>query len=399
MRIAIIGIRGVPANYGGLEDCAEEVGKRLAARGHEVAVYCRKGSYGGPGHQAAAGEYQGIRRITLPSLKTKVADTYSHSLLCMFHVLSQKPDVIWAFNPGIATLCTIPKLLGHRIVLHADGFDWRRKKWGWLARTFIHQSARLAARICDGLILDAASARDYCDAKFRCRRPPIYIPNGTKREESERPEVIREYGLEKDGYFLFLSRIAPDNSCDTIIRAFEGLKTEKKLVLGGSAAEDGSYMKGLRRTPDPRILFPGPIYDPVHVKELHYGSYALLHGNLAGGTSIGLLKGLAFGTCVLSPDTPDNAYVVGDAGVLYKNSAGDLRAKMQFLLDNYDAVARYRREAVRRIGAEYDWDNIADRYEELFAGIAAGRRASKVLPPAPPRKHWQSNAAGIGSKE
>jgi hypothetical protein len=45
LRIAIIGIRGVPATYGGLEECAEQVGARLAARGHEVLVYCRKGTF------------------------------------------------------------------------------------------------------------------------------------------------------------------------------------------------------------------------------------------------------------------------------------------------------------------------------------------------------------------
>jgi glycosyltransferase involved in cell wall biosynthesis len=268
-------------------------------------------------------------------------------------------------------LCAIPKAFGYKVVLHADGFDWRRKKWGWLARTFIHRSASLAAKLCDRLIFDCASARDYCAGKFRCRRQPVYIPNGATPEPSEQPDLIRQYGLEKDGYFLFLSRIEPENMCDLVVKAFERLKTDKKLLLAGGAPAAGRYLASLKKTADPRILFPGPIYDPLHVKELHYGCYALVHGNQAGGTSVGLLKGLSFGTCVLSLNTPDNAYVVRDAGLLYEPTVEDLHAKMQHVLDHPHQVLDYRRKAVERIGSEYLWDNIADTYEALFQQIVS----------------------------
>ena len=41
MKIAIMGIRGIPANYGGFETFAEELSTRLVERGHEVTVYGR----------------------------------------------------------------------------------------------------------------------------------------------------------------------------------------------------------------------------------------------------------------------------------------------------------------------------------------------------------------------
>src|SRR5882757_5892972 len=44
LKIAIAGTRGVPARYGGFETFAAELSSRLAARGHEVAVYCREES-------------------------------------------------------------------------------------------------------------------------------------------------------------------------------------------------------------------------------------------------------------------------------------------------------------------------------------------------------------------
>lgn len=362
----MIGIRGVPARYGGLETCAEEVGARLAERGHEVICYCRTGC-----QDDGTKECRGIKRIELPSLKFKATDTYSHTLLGMCHILSLKPDVVLAFNPGISTLCVIPKIFGYKVALNPDGFDWRRAKWGGFAKQFIHFSAAVAAKLCDQLIVDAVSVRDYYASSFTCRRDPIYLPNGAEIDTSERPEILKEYGLEKDGYFLFLSRFVPENSCDVILRAFEGLDTDKKLFFGGGSAKDNAYSAELiASTKDKRIIFPGGIYDPLHVKELHCGCYALIHGNQPGGTSLGLLKALGYGTCCLTLDTADNAYAVKQAGVTYQLSPEDLRAKMRDLLDHPEKVQEYRRLAVERIREEYLWEVIADKYERVLKMLA-----------------------------
>jgi glycosyltransferase involved in cell wall biosynthesis len=364
MKIAILGIRGVPARYGGLETCAEEIGARLVERGHEVVCYCRRG-----GEDDELESYRGIKRILLPSLRHKITDTYSHSLLACMHVASQKPDVILAFNPAISTLCVIPKLLGQRIVLNPNGYDWRRPKWGSFARRFIYASAFFAAKVCDRLIIDAKSVSDFYAEDFEC--DPVHIPNGAVIDDtSTNPEVLEKYGLEKDGYFFFLSRHVPDNSCEHIIEAFEGLKTDKKLVMGGGEAEDSAYAAALRKTKDDRIIFPGAIYDPLEVKELHHGAYALLHGNQPGGTSLGLLKALGYGTCVLTLDTVDNSYVVQDAAITYKLKVEDLRGKMKYLLDHPERVAELRKLAVQRCEQGYAWDKLTVDYEAVLMEAA-----------------------------
>lgn len=364
MKIAMLGIRGVPAKYGGLETCAEEIGARLADRGHDVFCYCRKGT-----EDDKLESYRGIRRVLLPSMRGKTTDTYSHSLLACLHVLTLRPDVIMAFNPAISTLCVIPKFFGYRVALNPNGFDWRRAKWGWFARRFIYASAFVGAKVCDQLIIDAISVRDYYAEDFGCN--PVHIPNGANVDAvSQHPEILAQYGLKRDEYFLFLSRHVPDNSCEYIIKAFEGLDTDKKLVMGGGDPNDSPYAAKLRQTRDNRILFPGPIYDPVHVKELHHGCYAVVHGNQPGGTSLGLLKAMGFGCCVLTLDTPDNAYVVQDAALTYKLSPEDLCGKMRYLLQHPERVRELRRKAVERIEAAYSWEHLTDQYEEVLLRIS-----------------------------
>lgn len=368
----ILGIRGVPARYGGLETCAEEIGARLAARGHEVYCYCRTG-----GHDDHLEEYRGIRRINLPSLRFKATDTYSHSLLCCLHVLRQQPSVVLAFNPAISSICGIPKLFGIPIVLNPNGYDWRRKKWGPFAKRFIYLSAYIAARICDRLIIDAKSVTEYYAQDFDC--DPIHIPNGANADPEPRdPGVLAEYGLEKDGYFLFLSRQVPENSCEYVIEAFEGLDTGKKLVMGGANPGESAYADGLRKTQDPRIVFPGAIYDPSHVKELHHGAYAVIHGNQAGGTSLGLLKALGYATCVLTLDTRDNAYVVQDAAITYQLSAESLREKLAWTLEHPEEVAALRRKGLARCEAAYSWDKLAAEYETVLEEVVRKRQQARA---------------------
>ncbi len=369
MRIAMLGIRGVPARYGGLETCAEEIGSRLAARGHEVYCYCRTGT-----EDDDLDEFLGIRRINLPTVRGKFTDTYVHSLLACFDVPRLKPDIVLAFNPAISSACIYPKLRGYPVVLNPDGYDWRRQKWGFLARRFIYGSAWLAARICDKLIIDAVSVAEYYADDFEC--DPVHVPNGANIEpEGGDLGLLAEHGLEPGEYFLFLSRHVPENSCEYVIRAYEGLDTDKKLYMGGGEASDSDYAAHLRTlTDDPRIVFPGAIYDPEHVKALHHGCYALIHANQAGGTSLGLLKAMGYGCCILTLNTRDNAYVVQDCAITYQLNEQDLRSKLDYLLHNPERVAQLRQDAVQRVRDAYDWPVLAAQYEAVFEDVLAKRR-------------------------
>ena len=76
MHIAILGTRGIPANYGGFETFAEELSVRLADRGHDVTVYCREASY-----EERISEYRGVKLVTLSSIHTKYFDTLSATLI------------------------------------------------------------------------------------------------------------------------------------------------------------------------------------------------------------------------------------------------------------------------------------------------------------------------------
>ena len=67
MRVALMGTRGIPANYGGFETFYENLGPGLAARGHDVSVYVRSHAVG----KVDGCEYRGVHLLRTPSVRTK----------------------------------------------------------------------------------------------------------------------------------------------------------------------------------------------------------------------------------------------------------------------------------------------------------------------------------------
>src|SRR6187402_1972063 len=124
MRIAILGTRGIPARYGGFETFAEELGKRLAARGHEVTIYCRER------HTAPA--YLGVRLVYLPTIRHKYFDTLAHTALSTLHAVTRRFDMILCCNAANAIFCWLPRVFGTPVALNVDGLERNRKKWNRL---------------------------------------------------------------------------------------------------------------------------------------------------------------------------------------------------------------------------------------------------------------------------
>src|SRR5271157_2719537 len=126
MRIALLGTRGIPANYGGFETFAEELSSRLAARGHEVTVYCR--------NRFAEAQYRGARLQYLPTIRHKYLDTLAHAFLSTLHLLGHRRDVALYCNGANAIFTLWPRILGMPVALNVDGIERQRKKWNRLAK-------------------------------------------------------------------------------------------------------------------------------------------------------------------------------------------------------------------------------------------------------------------------
>lgn len=373
MRIAIFGSRGIPHTYGGAEAFLEELAPRLAARGHRVTVYCRRSLF-----QNRPRRYRGVDLVYLPSVETKVLGTPTHTLACMLNVLVRPVDVFLVLNIVNGFHCLLPRLLGKTFAINVDGVDWKRGKWGKLARKYFHLNAKWIGRICpEGVITDAVEMQRIYQDEFGTRS--TCIAYGANIETSEHPEIVRQYGLEPFEYYLIASRMVSENNPDLIVQAFEGLKTSRMLAVAGGVNYRSEFVRKLQQTRDPRIKFLGHVGNAAHVKELHCNAYAYVHGHSLGGTNPSLVKALGYGNCIVALNTPFNREVLNGYGIMFERSVDDLRRQLQAVEDDPEMAKEFREHAPERIREAYTWDHITDQYEEFFHKLVQTRSQSKAF--------------------
>jgi glycosyltransferase involved in cell wall biosynthesis len=372
LRIALLGSRGVPHTYGGAEAFYIELAPRLVQRGHEVIVYNRTGLY-----KEKPSHYKGARLIYTPSFETKNLGSITHSITSIADVIFRRVDVVLCVNSGVLPQLLLPRLFGKRVCVNMDGLQWEREKWGSIAKWYLLFNAKIARRICPkGIITDAYEMHRIYMEEFKT--PSACITYGANIEVSEHPEVLAQYGVVPGQYYLIASRMVPENNADLIIDAFNRIHTDKVLAIAGNANYKSAFVDKLKAIAGPKVKFLGHIANLDHVKELHCNCYAYVHGHMLGGINPAMVKALGYGNMIIALNTLFNLEAVRDSGILFERDVDDLVSKLQYVEDNPEVAAEYRRRAPDRIRADFTWEHIVDQYEELFLQLAAGDDPTRV---------------------
>src|SRR5438876_11728949 len=227
MRIAILGTRGIPANYGGFETFAEHLSTRLAARGHEVTVYCRA-HYTSPREL----EFQGVRLIVLPTIRHKYFDTIVHSFLSALHSVPRRYDAALICNAANAPFASILRLPGTPVAINVDGLEHKRKKWNSIGRNYYRLAERLATILPNKTVTDARVIQDYYLTRYGAAT--TMIAYGAEVERRPDPSV-RRWRVEPNRYVLYVSRLEPEDNAHLVIEAFKRGRTAHKLLIVGDA--------------------------------------------------------------------------------------------------------------------------------------------------------------------
>ena len=344
MKIALLGTRGIPASYSGFETCVENLGERLVQRGHQVTVYCRSHHIDYP-----KTHYKGIRLIKLPTIANKYLDTIIHSLLSSFHALFQGYDVGLYFIAGNSPVTWIPRLVGTRTILNVDGLDWKRDKWPALAKKYIQLSEFLATKFPNAFLTDSRVVQSYYRSQFGSE--PAYIPYGSEIEDLPPGETLARFRLKPQRYILFVGRLVPENCPHHLVEAFRELDTDFKCVIVGDAPYAEAYIDSLKAggKGDPRIVFTGYVFGKGY-HELGSNAYIFVETSGVGGTHPAVTEAMAFKSCVIVNNTPENLETIGEAGFSYDGKLGgeSLRPLLQKLLAEPDLVADYAEQAYQR---------------------------------------------------
>lgn len=369
VKIAMVGQKGIPATYGGVERHVEELSKRLVARGHQVTVYCR---FHYTPQLPEGGRYHGIRLLRVPSWNTKHFDTATHVFLATVDALFRSCDIVHFHALGPSLFSLLPRWRGASTVVTVHGLDWQREKWGRLASWVLQRCEYPAVHFPDRTIVVSRTLQKHFLENYR--RDTIYIPNGTHIPTPRAPTRLGRFQLEPGKYVLFVGRLTPEKGVHYLIEAFQDVETDMKLAIVGGMSFTEGYVSELKKYESERVRLLGYCYGEI-LEELWSNAYVVVLPSTMEGLSIALLEALSHGRCVLMSDIPENLEVASECALTFRSrDIGDLREKLQGLLRDPEQVRRYEALARERIREHYNWDRVVDGTEAAYRDLRAARR-------------------------
>ena len=371
MRIAMVGTRGVPARYGGFETCVEEVGSRLVKAGHEVIVYCRTQR---DGAVDVPDEYLGMQLVHRPALRRKSLETLSHTALSVAHLARRPVDAVLLFNAANAPFLPVLRARRIPVATHVDGLEWKRSKWQGAGRRYYRSAESLAVRWSDALIADARGIADYYRAEFDADTE--LIAYGAPLIRGAEWDRIAELGLRPRGYHLVVARFEPENHVDLIVEGYRRSSATLPLVVVGSAPYSDDYTARVRALADQRVQFVGAVWDQCLLDQLYANCFTYLHGHSVGGTNPSLLRAIGAGAPTIAFDVVFNREVLCAAGRFF-GTPDEAGAEIEHAENHPDETAARGTDS-RRIALRYDWDEVADQYEQLCLRISEDARYGRM---------------------
>lgn len=361
IRLAILGTRGIPARYGGFETFAEQLATRLDQRGIDVTVFC-------PSPSPRSDEnYRGVR---LKFVKFPRLGKYSQIIwdARCFWVARRGFDVVYMLGVAGAFAAWVPRVFGSEVWMNTDGLEWKRAKWTLPQRTYLAVAEALSVLFATWVVADSGAIADYLQRRyFGLKRVSTIAYGADIPAERPDPGPIMEWGLERDGYYIVVCRLEPENHVLEIIEGYQQSHSSLPLVVLGDIEEPNAYVQKLLVHRSDRIRFVGTVYDQQKLGALRYHARAYMHGHSVGGTNPSLLEAMACSNLVIAHDNPFNREVLGDCGLFFAD-----RGALKVLVDRVDSgelnATLLREGAAQIIRSRYRWDQIADSYLQLLTG-------------------------------
>jgi glycosyltransferase involved in cell wall biosynthesis len=368
LRLAFIGMKGLPPDLpgaGGGERETDAKARRLAARGHQVTVYCRWNYTRHPQNP-----YAGVRLVPLPAITRAGLEMLSHTPLATLHALfTNAADVISYHGMGNALFLPLVKLGRKKSVVYMDGVDWERPKWGRMARLLLKWGAAAAFRWADEVYVDnQVSAREF--ARIFDRAPKV-ITLAADLWPPPGDDALAGLGLTPDRYILFVGMLRPDKGVHLLIEAYTSLSTDIPLVIVGDNPDDPAYVSRLKQAANEQVKFVGYQYG-MAARQLFANCLIYVQPSVMEGNSPALMSAMACGRCVVVNGIAQNLETIGAAGVACApGDVADLRTKLAALLLDPAQALELGKMARNRIAQVYNWDVVVDQLEALYLALAA----------------------------
>lgn len=369
MKIAVIGVKGLPAKQGGIENYCAEVYPRMVAQGHSVDLFARA-SYTDSAWLDSY-DFQGVQVRSLPSLPLRGIDAFIGSALGAIASCTKKYDIVHFHALGPALFSWLPKIASSaKVVVTCQGLDWQRAKWGNTSSSLILMGEKAAVRYAHEIIVVSKNLQSYFFDTYG--RETVYIPNApASYAESDRKFPYgTSLGLNQGRYIVFLGRLVPEKRPDLLIQAFQALKPPGwKLVLAGGVSDTSLYTSKLNDLAqgNPDVIFAGEIRG-TRLAEIVRGAGLFVLPSDLEGLPLSMLEAMSQGVPVLASDIPPHQQLLSEGrGVLFRS--GDINScihSLDWAIHHPQEMAVMAKNAQQHVEKYYNWDHITAENLKIY---------------------------------
>lgn len=367
MKIAIIGSRGIPANYGGFETFAEELSLSLKNKYNDLdlTVVCD--------HETriinnAQDKFKNIKLIYSKYSKSDNPLRFYYESL----MLSRNSDFTIACGNGIGLFAPLNKLFNSKLLINSDGIEWKRTKWPLIKRIFVKFLEWMALIFGDAVVCDSKGIFDYFHKRYKWKKKLYIIEYGAHinkylaQNNSQIDNVLKNHNISKYNYHLVICRLEPENNVDMIIKGFNNSITTKPLIIIGNMLST-KYVDYLKNIASNNVLFLGGIYDKNELLILRSRTFTYIHGHSIGGTNPSLLEAMGSKNLCICHDNVFNRETTRNSGLYFKNEQ-ELKDIFEYVEDvkNIKNINKIKYEVYKLILEYYNWENISEKYYHIL---------------------------------
>jgi glycosyltransferase involved in cell wall biosynthesis len=373
MKIAILGTKGIPNNYGGYEQFAEFISQRLVNKGHQVTVY-------NPSFHKYKGtsfnEVQIVHKFSPESLVGSGIANIIYDFLCLKDALQRDFDII--YEAGYHSVAISYKLLRIKnlkrpiIITNMDGLEWKRSKWSKIVQAVIKKLEKIAVNNSPFLISDNLGIQNYLKERFS--KDSYFIPYGADLVEEFDEIYLAEYSIRAHEFFILVARLEPENNVETIIQGYvESNSSFPLIVVGNHMTTYGNYLKN--KYPSQNVQFVGGVYSKEKLDSLRFYSLLYFHGHSVGGTNPSLLEAMACKCFIAAHNNPFNESILGKAAYYFKDYDGVCQLIKDASFNREKFYKNFETDNSNKIRTIYNWDIIVSRHEKLFHELLGNNSA------------------------
>jgi glycosyltransferase involved in cell wall biosynthesis len=358
-----VGVVGIPASYGGFETLAEN----LATYHREQQIACRLVVFCSAPMTERRESRFGHADLRYVPLKANGLSSIVYDVVSMVMALLGGASTLLVLGVSGAIALPFIRLFSNvTIYTNVDGIEWKRGKWGMLARAYLRWSERLAVRFSNVVIADNEYVSSYLQQEYGVISETIaYGANHVLSADVTTHPMLEALG----NFALGICRIEPENNLHEILWAFSR-QTRISLVMIGnwSASEYGRRLRNKYKDVTSLNLLD-PIYDAGVLRGFRENASLYVHGHSAGGTNPSLVEAMYCGLPVLAFDCNFNRSTTAGHARYFRSADELLHLTTSCTRDELTQIGH----AMKALADErYVWSIVADRYFALMLDDRCG---------------------------